>query len=83
MKLLCPGNGTGKGFNVVDLIARQRQIRSGAQVGAGGRDNKGSIDKENSKAKERSRHQVWDAEKRRCVCRFGLLVNGLSVLKRK
>lgn len=40
-----------KGFNVVDLRTRQREIRSGAQVGAEGKGNKVSIDKENSKEK--------------------------------
>lgn len=33
------------------------------------------------KREERLRGLVWDAKRRLCVCRFGLLANGLSVPK--
>lgn len=41
-----------KGFDVVAFKTRQRQIRSGVQVGAERKENKVSIDKENSDGKE-------------------------------
>lgn len=53
MKLLLSRGGSIESVQWVDLIiTRQRPISSGAQVGAEGRGNKVSIDKENSNRKE-------------------------------
>lgn len=54
MKLLCSRKRPSKVLNVVDLITRQGQIRSDAQVEEG---NKASIDKENRNGKEEPRGQ--------------------------